>query len=237
MSRAIYGVYFICCVGHYAEVVEEQLRLMESSGLLRDTKKLLCFICNYNAATMAPLHVLRQFVAKYPIELITTSANLYERYAIENYKSYIMEKEYYMFYIHTKGVSHKKQEAHFNLLQTRRRNLNHFIITKHRICRDLLSQGNDAVGTAFSRYPVRHFSGNFWWARSEHVMRLPCRIRKSYLAPEMYICGRFDGKYVSVCQDTNQNNHEKMRNLTDEQIWNQVTKTPLQNVESKNLRW
>ena len=32
-----------------------------------------------------------------------------------------------------------------------------------------------------------HYSGNFWWAKSEHVKRLPCKIGENYIAPENWI--------------------------------------------------
>lgn len=238
MSRPIYGVYFICCIGHYAEVVEEQLRLMETSGLLQKTKKLLCFICNYNVQTMMPLHVLRQFQTRYPIQIIATQTNLYERFAVENYKDHIRESHYYLYYLHTKGVSHARQRPEYKIFEGRRKNLNHFVITKHTICLEFLSQGYDAIGTTFLRFPSLHFSGNFWWARSEHLMRLPLRIRKTYLAPEMYVCGRREGRYMSICQETNNHQaHEKLKTITDDQIRRHATSTPCNNVELRMMKF
>ena len=31
---------------------------------------------------------------------------------------------------------------------------------------------NDAVGVAFEKIPTNHFSGNFWWSKSEYIKTL-----------------------------------------------------------------
>ena len=50
-KKEIYGVYFICCLGNYINVVDEQLQLLHSSGLYDQLKKLIIFSCLFDENT------------------------------------------------------------------------------------------------------------------------------------------------------------------------------------------
>ena len=54
----IYGVYFICCINNYLNVVEEQLK--SAANLLEKTKKLIIFVTIYNNN-----HMLDKILQKY----------------------------------------------------------------------------------------------------------------------------------------------------------------------------
>jgi hypothetical protein len=209
--------------------MEEQLQSLKKSGLLEKTTELLCFICKFEIQVMK---ILKPYKNK--IKFIVTDENLYERFALQNFRHYIQQKEpYYMYYFHTKGVSHNIKETNFHNI---RRNLDYFILEKHEICLYWLDHGYDVVGTALSLYPALHFSGNFWWVKSEHLDRLPASIRNTYYAPEMYICSHPNGKYISICQHTNHGMLSLLRRITDENILKQSTTTPIQNVYSKHMK-
>jgi hypothetical protein len=46
------------------------------------------------------------------------------------------------------------------------------VIENHEECLELLKQ-KDVVSLNYSSWPVPHFSGNYWWATSEHIKKLP----------------------------------------------------------------
>lgn len=224
----VYGVYFICCIGEYKQIVAEQLYLIRKSGLLRKTDTLFCFICKFNPEIM---EILEPYQSK--LKIIFTTENLYERYALNNFRSHITTTSpYYLYYFHTKGVSRSA-----NVFHDTRRNLDYFILDRHEICMFWLDNGYDAVGTSLSLYPSLHFSGNFWWARSSHLDRLPREISKAYYASEMYVCGFPMGKYISVCQTTNKKQREDYILLSREEILHQSTCVPHNNVACKNMRF
>lgn len=235
MIRSIYGIYFIACIGHYIEVVNEQLSLLSQSGLLRKSKRLICFICKYTDEAQVALTPL--FSPFRNIIIIPTTENLYERFAIENFRYQISDRYYYMYYIHTKGVSHPKNTKRFPITEMVRQNLNYFIIMKHHLCLYWLDSGYDAVGVALSQYPTVHFSGNFWWTKSEHVLRLPLKISNKYLAPEMFVCSIPNGKYISICQLTNNKPYNVLSRWSNEQIIERSTTKLIQNIFCKNMQY
>ena len=225
----IYGVYYVCCRGAYRSIIQEQLASIQKSGLLEKTTELLCFICDFKMDVMM---LFRPFKTK--VKFITTKENLYERFALQNFRHYIHNKKqpYYIYYFHTKGVSHPIEETQFH---QRRRNLDYFILEKHDLCLRFLNNGYDVVGTALSLYPSLHFSGNFWWAKSSHLDRLPTEIRGTYYAPEMYICCHPNGKYISLCQHTNHHTNEELRKITDKDLIKNSTSIPIDNIYDKGL--
>jgi hypothetical protein len=106
--KNIYGIYFICCINNYLEVVEEQLSIL-NEGLLQNTKKIIIFITNYTHTSIE----LDNIISKYNIDnakfiLVTSSENVYEKFAINNYKKYIVDNDYYLYYFHTKGLKNKE---------------------------------------------------------------------------------------------------------------------------------
>ena len=224
----IYGVYFICCIGAYKEIVADQLATAHRSGLLAKTETLFCFICQYDPAIT---DVLAPYAHK--IRVISTTDNLYEKFALTGFRDHIKAPCYHLYYFHSKGVSRELGSA----FHERRRNLDYFILEKHEACLFWLDHGYDAVGTSFSLYPALHFSGNFWWATSRHIGRLPREIRDTYLAPEMHVCSVPDGRYISVSQDTNNKTLAELSPLTTEQVLRQSTCRPIRNVICRRLAY
>jgi hypothetical protein len=216
-------------MGAYKEIVAEQMVSVERSGLLAKTTTLFCFICQYDPAIM---DILTPYGSK--LRIISTTDNLYEKFALENFRSYIppTNSHYYMYYFHSKGVSRKQESYHMT-----RRNLDYFILEKHEACIFWLDHGYDAVGASLSLYPTLHFSGNFWWATSRHLGRLPTVLRDSYYAPEMYVCGIPDGRYISVCQETNNKPLEEIGNLTTEEVLRQSTCAHIRNNICRRMKW
>jgi hypothetical protein len=191
-ERPIYGVYFICCMGNYLQIIKEQLNILLHFGLFDKTTKLLCFICNYQANDEKLHDIFKPLQSK--IQLITTEKNLYEKFAINNFKLHIPDEKYYLYYFHTKGVS--RIEKHITM---RRYVLNFYTLRKYEISLKLLKY-YDVVGMTLFKYPKLHFSGNFWWSKSENINTLS-DINDKYLSPEMYICSNPNSKCVALSHD------------------------------------
>ena len=155
----INGVYFICCISNYLEVVEEQLQIVVQSGLYNLTKQLLLFVTMYKPSNTELLSLIKKYDTHNKITIITTRDNLYEKFAINNYKKYILDEDYYLYYFHTKGLSRTNINHKYYI--ARRKILNYYTLQQHKINIELLSK-YDAVGCSLSLYPSMHFSGNFW---------------------------------------------------------------------------
>jgi hypothetical protein len=233
-NKCIYGVYYVCCYGDlYLSIVEEQLEILKKSKLYEKTKKLYIFICLYNDENHDLKNLFKKFDINNKFELITSHLNLYEKFAINNFRNYIKINEtndYYVYYFHTKGITHEISDSMFH---NRRKNLNYYILIKHRLCLKLLNH-YDAVGCTLYRYPKTHFSGNFWWSKSTHIQKLTQTISDSYLAPEMFICSCDNGKYISLSNTTNEthdanrleeniftNNELILKNITENILYNE----------------
>jgi hypothetical protein len=189
--KNIYGVYFICCIQHYLDIVKEQLYIL-NKGLLNKTTKLIIFITNYNETECVELDKLlnnEKFI------LIKSHENLYEKYAINNYKKYIENNDYYLYYFHTKGLKDKNDPL-LHQMAERRIILNYYTLYMFNINIELL-EIFDAIGINLSFYPKKHFSGNFWWSKSSYLNLLD-NINDKYLSPEMYILSNTNCKYISL---------------------------------------
>ena len=228
----IYGVYYICCHGeNYLNIIEEQLSLLVNSNLYKKTKKLLIFISLYNNENDILNNLLKKFDIHNKFELTTSSLNLYEKFAINNFRNFIdSSNEYYVYYFHTKGIT-RPLDSHFHNI---RKNLNYYILKKHNLCLKLLSS-YDAIGCSLLKYPATHFSGNFWWSKSSHIEKLIKTISNNYLASEMFICSYDNGKYFSLSNTTNINQLEENIYTNDELILSNATENILYNYGEKDL--
>ena len=92
------------------------------------------------------------------------------------------EQPMQVLYFHAKGVTSLQRNLDkndkdfgYDILTNNyhwRKFLDWGMIEKHETCLHLLKE-KDVVGVNFSNWPVNHFSGNYWWATSEHIKKLP----------------------------------------------------------------
>jgi hypothetical protein len=226
-TRNIYGIYFICCLGNYYNIVQEQISLLLSSGLYDISEQILCFIC------LEKQDILNYFKQFSKIKIISTTKNLFEKFAINNYKKYI-NGEYYLYYIHSKSVSrNEKCYIDWRIL------CDHFTINKWRLSIELLTY-YDCVGINLKNFPKIHFSGNYWWSKSEHLNKLQDINDNYYLSPEMYICSY--SKTNKICIYNSNITHGNTEydkgnyiNKTDEDIIMNITMVPEFNEGDKHL--
>ena len=224
MNKNIYGVYFICCSGNYLYIIDEQLKELNNSGLYKMCKNIIIFICSYNPRNIHLNKLIKYYDPDNKYLVITIRENLYEKFAINNYKEYIQDNDYYLFYFHTKGISRKNEKIY----QNRRKILNFYTLTKYQICIELL-ENYDCVGCSLTMNPSLHYSGNFWWTTSNHLKKLPLKIGNSYLDPEMYICSNKTSRYISLSQNTNDGIIEKHIYRNDEDIKKNVSSNVINN--------
>ena len=216
-SRNIYGVYFICCIDNYFSIIQNQIKNLIDCGLYNSSDKIICFVCNETAKC---LQLLQQYDK---IQIVSTGKNLYEKFAINNYKKYF-NGDYYMYYIHSKSVT--RQEACYLDWATL---CNYFTIEKWKLSVELLNY-YDCVGTNLKNFPKKHYSGNFWWSKSEHLNKLR-DINDGYLSPEMYVMSYMKTNYVSIYQSYVNHGNTKYpesiyKNISDNVLINNICIVP-----------
>lgn len=168
----IYGYFHICAINNYMEVVKDQVKALEDSGLMEKTDLITVSI-------LSPSDELLVYLQQYPkfkIRFTSVQTNLFERPILnlmrDDCQGY--PPNAVVWYFHTKGVSDCRQEepTRTNVLAWRHL-LEMFVIWNHQLCCDKLVQENfDTCGINWRRGPAPHYSGNFWWARADYVKKL-----------------------------------------------------------------
>lgn len=148
--KPLHVFYHIARMGNWQSVVQEQVELLESSGLL-DTCQVL------HVTALSPDRILE-------FEFPTLAA--LQRLA--------QAEDCYCLYLHTKGV-----RTGLENIADWRRMMQYFLVSRWEEAVAKLDEGYDCVGCEpgfFNWEPPRdyfHFAGNFWWVTSDFIQRLP----------------------------------------------------------------
>lgn len=166
----IYGFMHVAMMGEWQAIVAEQLLKLRASGLYDKTAKLRVGIVGGSAEEFP--------FADNKIEVAYASPRLKdaEFATLSLVEAQARQEPSLVYYLHTKGVSHENP-----CVSDWRRLMEHFLILRHEDCVRALAS-HDICGVDWLRRPEPHFSGNFWWARSEYVRRLPSL--RAWLRPD-----------------------------------------------------
>jgi hypothetical protein len=155
-------------VGH--SIIESQINTIIESGIIEHSE--LFFYCNYNIANY---DWLKERLKNYTnISYIDNHIEPrdWEIPTLKSLKDYCdnVSEETYVLYIHHKGVTHIGNEA----VNDWRNLMMYFNVTKWRECVEQLDNGHDTAGVLWrGNYHHLHYSGNFWWAKSSYIKKLP----------------------------------------------------------------
>jgi hypothetical protein len=97
-------------------------------------------------------------------------------------------------YLHTKGASYDPPHP---FVADWTEYLLHFVVDRHDACLAALDD-HDVVGCNRREGPAPHFSGNFWWARAEHLEALPPVPAGDRHAAEFWVLGRSGVRSLSL---------------------------------------
>lgn len=143
-------------MGNWKEIVDEQLFLLNKSGLIKASKKVFACVVG---STEIPEAIKN-------VEILDRSQNLclYEMFTLRHLKSFCDKNpNCQIWYIHTKGASRSDVYGKYW-----REYLDYFIIERWKACVRGL-EGYDVCGVEWQE---NHFSGNFWWATSNYIKTL-----------------------------------------------------------------
>jgi hypothetical protein len=88
----------------------------------------------------------------------------------------------YVLYLHTKGISYSNEDEKINDWINY---MLYFLVTQYKLCISVLDNSYDTVGCNYSNdldkecfkythpFPPPHYNGNFWWANTNYLRRLP----------------------------------------------------------------
>lgn len=195
---AIYGVYHIYCDKGWQSMVADQIATLKRSGLLERTRKL------YISCITKSDNELREIVdiIDFPKAEIIAHYNNPEKFeypALDFIKRKSEEDEHCLFYyFHTKGITYQSLTTNDREFSNFKRNIEawrkmmeYFLFDKWRVAVNTLSADFDTYGSYRLPPPPRPYylyAGNFWWARSEYIKRLPSfdlnNIKERFFAEE-----------------------------------------------------
>ena len=162
-QRRLFVFIHVATIGRYLEIFAELMEAVSRSGLLAKAADVVVSCVGEGELPLpdaSPLHFFRR--GKLEDFEFPTLDLLQEKSRHESSAAVL--------YLHVKGASvrsHRMAAA-----DAWRRYMLHFLVDRHE---EALSHLNecDVCGVDWRRSPVPHFSGNFWWARSEYISKLP----------------------------------------------------------------
>ena len=175
----IIGYIHICQKGQLKRSLEMLLECIKKSDLYKNTKVIRLGIVNDDAI------IIDDEILKDPIfDIIYVGQSLeYERPTLLHmHKKSQEEINVNYFYLHTKGITHfstEKEECIIDWIIL----MLYWNIEKWKLAIEKLTI-YDTYGCNDVGY---HYSGNFWWAKSSHISKLPNVIEPYYTAPEDWV--------------------------------------------------
>jgi hypothetical protein len=183
-EKKIYGFYFVALMGEWEPIVNDQISKLFSSELYGKTNKLYVRIFYNNSKD---LDILISKLSKYDkVSIDYTNKNEYEFGILNKMQELSKNDDFYCYYLHSKGVSKTNNRGLIEPIKSWRIYMEYFLIEKYNLCLNELNSGWDAVGVKIRLTPnkfwwensnlgyrPRHFSGNFWWSKSDFIKKLP----------------------------------------------------------------
>lgn len=197
-SVLFYHVYMTEVASYWIDIVEEQLKSMERGGMLNALSAL-----KVNAISRDPLEVeiLDSMFRSYGIKCakITSIQNTFrtdydminninqipvsEGKTLSDIKEFCktLPENVAIGYIHTKGITAFKflppygcNFEKYKVYKSWRHLLNKCVLEEWKDAHNHINNmGYDTSGAYLTKEPTLHYSGNFWWAQSNFINKLP----------------------------------------------------------------
>lgn len=200
----IKGFWHIAMINNYFDIISEQFKLMKDSGLY-DACDVIYAGCLGLPDELKKVSLLFH-KTKVVLDIYNSNMNFFEFITLKSLKYYADHSEpFYGFYIHTKGCSYNPPIEGGTYW---RDYMNYYILTKWKDDIEKLNGGYDLCGVKLldekcaPAYQL-HYSGNFFWFKSEYVKSLPLidslDIKNRFCA-ETWI-GKANPKAATLCQE------------------------------------
>jgi hypothetical protein len=184
-------IYFhIAKIGNYAQICDEIFSTLKLSGILNDSKLYLSIV-----GVEPDLNYFNEYEIIYRNDDITVG----EQPTLKiMYGDALKSNNDNFLYIHTKGVTTPNNPC----IDDWRNYMLYFNVIKYSDCVNVL-KNYDTCGVDLRSTPVLHYSGNFWWAKSNYIKTLmnindmKIVLTERHKA-EFWICSSKEGKHFSL---------------------------------------
>lgn len=194
--------WHICQLNNWKEVVEDQYQALLDSGLMDKIDKIFVTFLGDN---IRDIRWLLKKDKRIHLKNYSNYLGNFERLCLNDIGEWSKKNDALVFYWHAKGVS---KIAHKENVWAWRKMLEHFLVYHHEACIQLLNEydtigGNlcDVGNNMHDGSPLliknedhkMHYSGNFWWSKTEYLRDLPPIPEKIPLDIEVnyWICERW----------------------------------------------
>lgn len=188
-----------CTIENWDQVLSHLLNAIINSGLINEIMEIRLGVLG-DAQLVEKLINNDYTTIRKKVKIIFNSPELelYERPTLEHIRISSETEQFNVLYLHTKGIRSKNKEWRSNIQMWIDMML-HFLVYEYTKCLTLLNQHTSVGCNLYTRInpklqkehattkSTRHYSGNFWWATSEHIKALPEKIGSGYLDPELWI--------------------------------------------------
>ena len=245
--KKIIGYSHSWLVNHWKEVITEQIKRLVDSGLYDACEAIYCGVIGNNENFQKFMEIIKPY-SKIQVSEYSTTPELFEFQTMDILKTHadLSNEDYYLFYIHMKGITygkdHENKKAFGGGLYWRK-HMEMWTIDRWKENVKMLDMGYETCGTQMRvRDWPKHYSGNFFFARSEYVKILrPIQMldlsdRNSaefWLLSAAPIAATLSQEYVDYY--TPENPNDKLKIFKPHSGFNSpVLKPPTPNVTIKN---
>lgn len=191
MNKLFY--HFYCCENSkvWTEILDEQVSLILTSNLVHNLSKIdVSVIVRTQEDVEKAIDEFGKHKIKMNLEFIRNPFET-DKQMMESLdgdqtitENYTMKKIYAevfndpskcnIGYIHSKGITSHLKDDDYGQQRYKlwRQFLNWGVIENWEKCINALDT-HDIAGANYFDYPAKHYSGNFWWATSDYIRRLP----------------------------------------------------------------
>lgn len=182
----IIGYIHICQKGEWRRSFTILINCIKDYGLYDATSCIRIGIVN-DEGSLIPDEILQD--PKFQIIYIGNSTE-YERPTLLHMRNMAHNDndDTLYYYLHTKGLRHFGTDTELPVLDWIYLML-YWNIERWKLAVKKLEDYN----TYGCNFGGNHYSGNFWWAKKEHILKLPTHIDEYYTAPEDWIHSIKDG--------------------------------------------
>ena len=205
--KPIYVYIHICVLNDWLDVLTNLITNIKTSGLYNVVDKIRCFV-------LGNLDNTPEIMIDKKIEIVKTNPNrkLYEKFTLNNLYNDCLKEDFYVLYIHTKGINidnkfTAKPKSSRQPVRDWVEYLIHFNMYRYKDMLKLL-ETNDCAGVQLKERGMKpndgntHYSGNFWWSKSSHIITLKTIGSSNYLSPEFWIASKkHNCTYASLYKD------------------------------------
>jgi len=190
-NNNIYVYIHVCCLNNWKEIFNNIIHKIKDSGLYEIVKEIRCGVLgDYD------INIFND--PKIKIIGHSNNMSLYEPFTLNLLHEQSKNEDFKVLYLHTKGVTQIQNIYKYNNVVDWVNYMHYFNIYKNSICINLLNE-HDCIGVNLYDSPVLHYSGNFWWSKSEYIKKLQKNINcNNYFSPELWISETRIGSYISL---------------------------------------